>query len=323
MSAARAIGHGGAMCGDWQTCHPGCDFRQSLLAAMSFAITSFYKFLSLSAEEVERIRVLLHNRCSAAGILGLIVLGPEGVNATVSGEPQALASFKRWLTTESPFAPLECKDSSAEKPPFRRLRIDLRPEIVTFGHAVASPELMEQSFLSPAEWHARVTSANPPMIIDVRNRYETALGRFKGAIDPETDCFTEFPEFVEKRNLPKDQEILMYCTGGIRCEKALGYMNSKGYKMRQLAGGILKYLEEFPGGAFEGECFVFDHRVAVDQDLLPSRRFILCVHCGNPADQRLECENCGVVQGVCQACQAVPDRRSCSKNCAYHLRRQQ
>jgi UPF0176 protein len=293
---------------------------------MNLAITSFYKFVALSPEQVESIRQLLLTRCDSLGIQGLIVLGPEGVNATVSGAPESLANFKHWLTTESPFAPLECKDSTAEKPPFRRLRIDIRPEIVTFGHPVASPEVMERSFLTPQEWHDRVTSANPPVIIDLRNQYETALGKFAGALDPETDCFTEFPEFVAKQNLPKDQEILMYCTGGIRCEKALGYMHAQGYKMRQLAGGILKYIEEFPRGAFEGECFVFDHRVAVDQDLQPSQRYTLCVHCGNPAEEsndKLVCQNCGTSKAVCLKCREIADRHSCSKNCAYHLRRKE
>jgi UPF0176 protein len=288
---------------------------------MNFAVTSFYKFKSLSADEVESIRSELLTRCESLGLKGLIVLGSEGINATISGNQSDINEFKGWLQKDSLFAPLECKDSQSDRDPFRRLRIDLRPEIVTFGHPVASQEEMDRSFLTPQEWHERVTAANPPVIIDVRNRYETALGKFRGAIDPETDIFTEFPEFVERNNLPKDKEILMYCTGGIRCEKALGFMNAKGFKVRQLAGGILKYIEEFPNGAFEGECFVFDHRVAVDQDLNPSQRYMLCVHCGNPAEERLACDNCGKSQAVCAGCRAIPERHACSKNCAYHLRR--
>ena len=118
----------------------------------------------------------------------------------------------------------------------------------------------------------------------------------------------------------------MYCTGGIRREKALGYIHAQGYKMRQLAGGILKYIEEFPRGAFEGECFVFDHRVAVDQDLQPSQRYTLCVHCGNPAAERedkLLCQNCGTSKAVCAESRQIAERNSCSKNCAYHLRRKE
>ena len=288
---------------------------------MSYAVTSFYKFQSLTAEELDSVRRELLSACDSRGIKGLIVLAAEGINSTVAGAPDAIAAFKQWLQHDSAFAPIQCKDSSADKEPFRRLRIDVRPEIVTFGHPVAAPDVMEESFLSPEEWHARFQAEEPPIVIDVRNTYETALGKFRGAIDPGTDVFTEFPEFMERSNLPKDREILTYCTGGIRCEKALGYLHDKGYKIRQLTGGILKYLEKFPNGAFEGECFVFDHRVAVDQNLAPSKRYGLCVHCGDPAEESLACLNCGAPGIVCGECKKVRERNSCSKNCAYHVAR--
>src|SRR5262249_19591736 len=153
--------------------------------------------------------------------------------------PLSVETFKNWLALESPFKPVVCKESTAAKNPFRRMKIDRRDEIVTFGHKTASPEAIEASMLSPEDWHARLATGESPVVVDVRNRYEIALGKFRGAIDPGTDVFTDFPEFVRNSALPKDRDVLMYCTGGIRCEKALGFMLSEGYRVRQLAGGIL------------------------------------------------------------------------------------
>ena len=283
---------------------------------MSFAVISFYKFHALTSEELEAVRSEISVRCGALGIKGLVVLAAEGINSTLAGPPDSIETFKTWLRADSVFAPIECKDSVATKEPFRRLRIDVRPEIVTWGHPVAAPEIMQASFLSPEEWHARFQEKDPPISIDFRNTYETRIGKFRGAIDPCTDVFTDLPEFIEKAGLPKDREILTYCTGGIRCEKALGYLHGKGYKIRQLSGGILKYLEKFPNGAFEGECFVFDHRVAVDKHLEPSSTYALCPHCGDPGDLLISCARCGKERKICASCNRE-EKKFCSKDCAH------
>ena len=289
---------------------------------MDIAITNFYKFAPLSEQDVESIRALLLTRAAELHVQGLVVLAREGINATIAGSPDSIEALKAWLTKESVFAPLEFKDSRATKMPFRRFKVDVRPEIVTFGHATATEQELKASMLSPQQWHERMTGGEKPILIDLRNTYETALGTFRGAVDPHIDVFTEFPAFIEKAHIPRDREILMYCTGGIRCEKAFGYMQALGFtKARQLAGGILRYLEEFPNGEFQGECFVFDHRVAVDQELQPSERYKLCVQCGDPAEEMISCRNCGTLRAVCESCRSDPLKQACSKNCAYHLRR--
>jgi UPF0176 protein len=156
------------------------------------------------------------------------------------------------------------------------------------------------------------------VIVDARNDYEYAIGKFKGAIDPSIKTFSEFPEFVKKGELPKDKKVMMYCTGGIRCEKALLEMEKQGYSdVYQLEGGILAYLQQFPEGNFEGECFVFDKRVAVDQHLQPSQTYHICPHCGNPGTLEVNCLACNKQAIVCYGCAKEERHKTCSKNCAY------
>lgn len=160
------------------------------------------------------------------------------------------------------------------------------------------------------------------MLLDTRNVYETAIGKFRGAVDPKLQKFSEFSDFVTASDIPKNKKVLMYCTGGIRCEKASLEMQRLGFEdVYQLSGGILKYLEEFPDGPFEGECFVFDHRVAVDKNLRPSKQYKLCPHCGNPGDKSISCRKCGAQAIICDGCANNEYKVSCSKNCAHHLER--
>lgn len=154
------------------------------------------------------------------------------------------------------------------------------------------------------------------VLLDTRNSYETAIGKFRGAVDPGIEAFHEFPGFIQKAGLPKNKTVMMYCTGGIRCEKALLEMEKQGYEhVYQLEGGILAYLEQFPDKNFEGECFVFDHRVAVDQHLRPSTVYGLCPHCGHAGNVEIRC-SCGTVQKVCSTCYSTASRKTCSKRCA-------
>jgi UPF0176 protein len=290
-------------------------------------IIAFYRFTPLSEQVIQDLQQRVLALGTSTGLRGLLVLAPEGCNATLAGSPSAISAAKEIFSSGPHFEGMLFKHSRAESNPFRRLRVDLRPEIVTLGRPELGPEVWQgaskATYLSPKEWHQRLSQAEqPPIVIDTRNSYETALGMFRGARDPGLSNFGQFRDFVASGVIPKDQPVYMYCTGGIRCEKASLEMLRQGYReVYQLEGGILKYLEEFPGGQYEGECFVFDHRVAVDTSLRPSRQYSLCPHCGNPAKDWLECRGCGKKSRVCAACSAQPALQSCSKNCAYHLKR--
>jgi UPF0176 protein len=245
----------------------------------------------------------------------------EGINGTVAGSAEKIGAFK--TAVEKAFdAEIHFKDSVSEHPPFRDFRIRHRKEIVTLKR----PDLVpngESGHLSPKEWHD-VLSNEDVVLIDTRNTYETDIGKFKNAIDLRIEEFSEFPEKIKSLGLKKDQKVLMYCTGGIRCEKAILEMNDQGYSnVFQLKGGILEYLKEFPNEHFDGECFVFDYRVAVDQNLNASARYRFCPHCGQPATEAIECVRCETKAVVCRQClEKSKAHATCSKNCAHHERMQ-
>jgi UPF0176 protein len=213
------------------------------------------------------------------------------------------------------------KESSSTTPPFKRFKVKTREEIVTLGKPDILPLSSADTHLSPEEWHQALLDEDV-IVIDTRNWYETKLGKFKKAIDPELDEFQQWPEYLQKSELPKDKKILIYCTGGIRCEKAIVEMHNQGFEnVYQLEGGILNYLQKYPEQSFEGECFVFDHRVAVDQNLQPSQKYKMCPHCGQPGETVISCLECESKAIVCEACRKEKAQNTCSKNCAYHYQR--
>ncbi len=246
---------------------------------MPVHIAASYAFFPLSEEET----VALQQELSAFGeerkMKGLVLIAEEGINSTVCGSQQAIAQWKariRQLHPEMVF-----KDSTAEGEVFRRWSVKVKKEIVTLRKPGIRPQGTHKH-LSPAAWNEMLQDKDA-VVIDARNTFEVAIGKFRGAVDPGIRYFHQFPDFVRASNLPKDQKVLLYCTGGIRCEKAVLAMEAEGYEnVYQLDGGILKYLEQFPEREFEGECFVFDHRVAVDQQLQPSKTFILDPVTGDP-----------------------------------------
>lgn len=288
----------------------------------SIAITAFYKFVAMDERRLRAVRDSLESFADSRGVRGLVVLGGEGVNATVAGLPEVITAFKEHLAEIFPGEIVSFKDSSAEKMPFARFKVDLRSEIITTKDLSISSEESRGTHLTPSEWHRLIESDPDVVIVDTRNDYETEIGVFKGALDPKIKKFSEFQSYLEQGHLPRDKKLLLYCTGGIRCEKAVPEVKRLGYEnVYQLEGGILRYLEEYPEGFFEGECFVFDHRVSVDARLQPTTIYKLCPHCGNPAKERLSCKNCGKDTIVCHACVSHEDKNACSKNCAYHIRR--
>lgn len=259
---------------------------------MSIEITSFYKFLPIGAEGVVAIKERLESEGARLGVRALIILAKEGVNGTFSATPESGALFIA-LLHELFGDELHCKRSEAPEHPFKKFVVKVRLEVCTTGRTSEGEVEHEQGkhgHVSAAEWHRALTSGEEITLLDTRNTYEVKIGKFRNAIDLGIENFSEFSAKLQAASLPKDRPVYMYCTGGIRCEKAILEAQRQGFQqISQLNDGILAYLEEFPNEQFEGECFVFDNRVAVDQHLRPSAQYEFCPHCGQP---RVKGEGC-------------------------------
>ena len=297
-----------------------------LLPDTPFFITSFYQFIEIS--DPDSFRLTLLEKANELKILGLIILGKEGFNATTCCQNKDdFETWKKFFKDTFNLQALNNKDSESNQPPFLRLSIKVKPEIVTTGRTdlKLATEKQNQNFhLSPDQWEKVLQEeAGDVVVIDTRNWYEYQLGTFKGAQNPNIEKFTEFPDYFKKQNIPPEKKILIFCTGGIRCEKGILELQEEGYKnVYQLEGGILNYLKEKPHKSFTGECFVFDNRVAVDQDLKPSKTYKLCPHCGQPAAQKLQCIRCDHDYIICEACVQIEVKKdTCSKNCAFQWNR--
>ncbi len=266
---------------------------------MSVTVSAFYKFVDVA--EPERLRSAVETRCRAAGICGTVIVAPEGINGTISGSAESLAHLFDWLRCDPRFATLETKESTAGDHPFRRLKVKLKPEIVTLGEPSANPATEVGTYVTAADWNRLITSPGV-VLIDTRNSYEVDVGTFVGAIDPETRTFGEFPAWVQSHLDPvRDTKIAMFCTGGIRCEKATALLLSLGFpEVYHLQGGILKYLEtERPETSlWRGECFVFDERVSVGHGLVPGC-LGRCQRCGQPVSRTSDkaCAVCASCSG--------------------------
>lgn len=284
-------------------------------------ITAFYTFTPIEESDLETKQEEIHAFGKQNNMRGLVLLATEGINGTVCGTPEVIAQWKELL--EQHFGEMIFKDSKADELVFKRWFVKIRNEIVSLRQSDVHPN-GEHKHLSPEEWD-RVMEEEDVVVLDTRNAYETEVGVFEGAVDPELSNFQEFPEYLRTSPIPKDKKVLMYCTGGIRCEKALIEMEKHGYdNVYQLEGGILAYMAKFPNGKFKGECFVFDKRVSVDQDLKPSQRYATCPHCGNPGDQKIDCRLCGAEGTVCVHCTANDKaKETCCKDCAYRYKRAQ
>ncbi|MDB4139741.1 rhodanese-related sulfurtransferase [Candidatus Thioglobus sp.] len=231
-------------------------------------ICALYKFTRL--DDFEEIQGPLKIFLESLNIRGTLLLAKEGVNGTISGDNDSIMKSLDYLQKDERLVGLEYKFSYSEKPPFKRLKVKLKKEIVTLGVSNIDPIFSSGTYVKPADWNELINDSDV-VLIDTRNNYEFEIGSFKGSINPNTETFREFPAYT-KNNLEKyrDKKIAMFCTGGIRCEKSTAYLKSKGFKnVFHLQGGILKYLEEIKEdeSLWEGECFVFDDRVAVKHNL--------------------------------------------------------
>ena len=278
------------------------------LAAGPVLVAAFYRFAAL--EGLKPLQQELLELAAAADVRGTVLLANEGVNGTIAGPETGVQAVLARLRQLPGLECLQAKFSHAPQQAFHRLKVRLKREIVTMGVPAVKPYLASEvgAHVPPAEWDALIRDPHT-LVIDTRNRYEVAIGTFEGAIDPGTESFREFPEWVERELRPlvaerQPRAIAMFCTGGIRCEKATAYLQQQGFEgVHHLEGGILRYLEEVPEerSSWRGECFVFDQRVAVNHQLEPGEHS-LCHACGlplSPADRELK----SYVEGVsCRHC---------------------
>jgi UPF0176 protein len=245
-------------------------------------VATFYKFVKLADYKEKREPLLAY--CQEQGVKGTILLAEEGINGTINATRQAIDAMLSFLRSDPRLADLEHKESYTEGPTFERLKVRLKKEIVTLGVPGIDPNKAVGTYVRPQEWNALITDPEV-LVVDTRNELEVKIGTFKRAENPHTGSFREFPNYVQTRLDPKQhQKVALFCTGGIRCEKASSFLLARGFQeVYHLQGGILKYLEEVPleESLWQGECFVFDQRVAVDHSLAIGS-YDLCQACGNP-----------------------------------------
>ena len=253
---------------------------------MRYCVAALYHFTTLM--DYTDLRAPLQDMCDLLGVKGTLLLAQEGINGTVAGTDQAIADLVAYLHADPRFAALDHKQSRAAEMPFYRMKVRLKKEIVTMGVDGVDPNEIVGTYVDPKDWNDLINDPDV-VLIDTRNDYEVEIGTFKGAINPDTETFREFPAWVDdNKDQLKKPKVAMFCTGGIRCEKASSFMKTKGYdQVFHLKGGILKYLETVPeqDSLWDGECFVFDQRVAVGHGLKPGQ-YDQCYACRYPITEQ-------------------------------------
>ena len=249
---------------------------------MLHSVISFYKFVKIN--NPKKLRKSLLDILLNEDVVGTFLIAKEGINATVSGSDISLKKIMKFLDKQKGFNDIEYKHSCSIKRVFKRLKIKVKDEIVALGKKEIDPSKTTRNYIEPRNWNKLIADPDV-LLIDTRNTYEIKIGTFLGAENPNIKNFRDFPNFVKKKlNSKKNQKIAMFCTGGIRCEKASSYLLEKGFKdVYQLKGGILKYLEQNTkkNSRFKGECFVFDERVSVNKKL-KNGRYQQCYACRMP-----------------------------------------
>ena len=292
-------------------------------AAAPLTVAAFYHFVAFA--DPAALRPPLESLCTAHGVKGTILLAAEGFNGTVAGTTDGVAAVVAQLRALAG-APFELKYAQASAPPFLRMKVRVKREIVTLGVAGLDPVGGTGTHLAPADWNVLI--ADPDVVvIDTRNDYEVAIGSFDRALDPRTRCFSDFPAWFEDlaaelRARPQPPKIAMFCTGGIRCEKATALVKAAGFDdVFHLKGGILNYLETIPAADshWHGDCFVFDGRVAVGHGLAPSD-YDLCHACRMPVSPADKASTLFVDGISCPKCHAA---RSDAQRAGYAERERQ
>lgn len=283
-------------------------------------VAALYKFVQL--DNFVELQPQLLDECKNHDVKGTLLLAEEGINGTVAGSREGIDAVLDWLKSDARLADLAHKESYTSEPPFVRMKVKLKKEIVTIGIAEVSPTKTVGTYVQPEDWNALLDDPDV-VVVDTRNEYEYAVGTFDNAVNPHTETFREFPDYVRKTLDPKkNKKVAMFCTGGIRCEKASSFMLEEGYEeVFHLEGGILKYLEKVPPAEqkWQGECFVFDERVTVDNQLNQGS-YDMCHACRMPitdADQARPEFEAGV------SCHHCIDKRSEAQKAAAREREKQ
>lgn len=249
-------------------------------------VAALYKFVAL--EDFHEMREPLLDACLGAGTRGTLLLAHEGINGTIAGTREGVDQVLEYLRADPRLVDIDHKESLDDHMPFYRMKVKVKKEIVTMGVQGIDPNQRVGTYVKPRDWNDIVNDPDV-LLIDTRNDYEYGIGTFRGALDPHTTTFREFPEYVRTHLDPgKQKKVAMFCTGGIRCEKASAFMLNEGFEeVYHLQGGVLKYLEEVPEeeSTWEGECFVFDNRVAVNHRL-EKGQYDQCYGCRHPITEQ-------------------------------------
>lgn len=291
---------------------------------LPICVAALYKFTPFS--DCEALREPLAQLCAEQGIRGTLLLAREGINGTIAGADDAIRQVLAHIRTMPGCAELEVKFSRAKAQTFHRMKVRIKPEIVTMGEPDIDPLEEVGNYVAPEDWNALISDPDT-IVIDTRNDYEVGIGAFAGAIDPETKSFRDFPGWFRARRDSllgnrKQPKIAMYCTGGIRCEKSTAFLKAEGLdEVYHLKGGILKYLETIPPeeSLWQGECFVFDQRVSVDHGLAPGS-YEICHGCRLPVSEEGRLSPHYVIGVSCDACHA---ERSDAQRAGYAERHRQ
>jgi UPF0176 protein len=291
-----------------------------MLAPPLLCVAALYQFTRF--DDPVAVQTALVAACNAAATKGTLLIAREGINGTIAGMPDAVARVIGHIRALPGCAALEVKYSGADVMPFYRMKVRLKREIVTMGQPDIDPLTGAGHYVAPADWNALI-DAPDVVVIDTRNAYEVEIGSFAGALDPKTSSFSDFPDwFRANREAFEGKKVAMFCTGGIRCEKATAFLKAEGLDaVYHLKGGILKYLEEVPAAdsRWSGECFVFDQRVAIGQGLAAGS-YDLCHACRMPvsADDKASAD---YVDGV--SCPKCAGARDDAKRAGYAERHRQ
>lgn len=283
-------------------------------------VCALYKFVALG--DFESLRQPILDEMNRLKLRGTLLLASEGINGTIAGPKHAVASLLEYLKSDVRLADLDHKESFEETNPFYRTKVRLKKEIVTLGVEGIDPLQTVGTYVAPKDWNQLISDPET-LLIDTRNDYEIGIGTFENAVNPHTESFREFPDYVEKNLDPaQHRKVAMFCTGGIRCEKSTAFLKEQGFdEVYHLKGGILKYLEEVPAeeSMWKGECFVFDNRVAVDHSLKKGQ-YEQCNACRMPiteADMQHEHYQKGV------SCPHCHDKSSAERKARFQERERQ
>ena len=248
---------------------------------LEFLNVAGYKFEPL--ENLDSLIPEFQNRCDELGLKGSVYLSPKGINFSIAGTEKNINTYIEFMEEDSRFRDIPLKKTFSETQPFRRMKVRLKKEIISLGRDDINPRELTGDYISPRELFEMYETKEDVIVLDTRNEYETRVGLFENAVDLQLDTFRDFPSAIE--TLPeeyKDKQIVMYCTGGIRCEKASAVMMKAGFSdVKQLEGGVLDYFKETGGAYWNGDCFVFDERVALDKELKETE-YIYCYICREP-----------------------------------------